>query len=317
MKWILFLAMLGSVTLSHAHEFAPKNDRKIPVGDVSANDMNEETFNKVIDHVFKRYEAIIKDLGGVLKIKKLWKDNTVNAYAQRIGSTYLVTMFGGLARHKDVTPDGFALVVCHEIGHHIGGAPKYSGNNWASTEGQSDYWGAMNCAKRIFENFDNVKYVQKRIRKARKLRAQGKRRKASKILSEYALGKCTDAYKGKKEDIALCYRIAMAGQSLANLLADLRGVKYPNFETPDPTKVGKSFPRHPKPQCRLDTYFQGALCNIAYDKDVDQKDPFLNTCARKDGKTIGVRPNCWFNENDDFGLRRKNEKRNINNRIFL
>jgi hypothetical protein len=36
-------------------------------------------------------------------------------------------MFGGLARHELVTDDGFMMVVCHETGHHLGGAPRYNG----------------------------------------------------------------------------------------------------------------------------------------------------------------------------------------------
>ena len=33
-------------------------------------------------------------------------------------------MFGGLAGHETITTDAFALVACHELGHHIGGAQR-------------------------------------------------------------------------------------------------------------------------------------------------------------------------------------------------
>ena len=72
-------------------------------------------------------------------------------------------MFGGLARHKLVTPDGFALVACHEMGHHLGGAPRRGG--WASNEGQSDYYATTKCARRIWAEDNNAAIMQDRISK--------------------------------------------------------------------------------------------------------------------------------------------------------
>jgi len=79
-------------------------------------------------------------------------------------------MFGGLARHETMTPDGFATVVCHELGHHLGGVPKkfsWFGNSWASNEGQADYFGIMKCLRKMFEHEDNVKIVKEIDDKAR------------------------------------------------------------------------------------------------------------------------------------------------------
>jgi Zn-dependent protease with chaperone function len=53
-------------------------------------------------------------------------------------------MFGGLARDPLVTKDGFSAVICHEIGHHIAGAPR-KGFSWASNEGQADYFATTKC----------------------------------------------------------------------------------------------------------------------------------------------------------------------------
>lgn len=87
---------------------------------------------------------------------RLW-----NASAQRMGSTWVVNMYGGLARHNEITIDGFALVLCHEIGHHLGGAPKYGGfNTWGTNEGGSDYFATLKCLRRIFQNDDNTKAIE-------------------------------------------------------------------------------------------------------------------------------------------------------------
>ena len=100
----------------------------------NSNTMTEERFNSVIDKVENIYKPVIDGMGAKLSIIRKWDDGTVNAYAQRSGKTWKVSMFGGLARHEAITDDGFALVVCHEIGHHIGGAPKKAGwfNTWPS-----------------------------------------------------------------------------------------------------------------------------------------------------------------------------------------
>ena len=79
----------------------------------------------------------------------------MNAFAKQGASTWEVHMYGGLARHQAVTADGFALVVCHELGHHLGGAPQkvdwFGRLRWASNEGQADYWGTAKCFRKLLE----------------------------------------------------------------------------------------------------------------------------------------------------------------------
>ena len=127
---MLALAVLFLQTSAIAHDskelchFMPKNDLYIPAGlEYYGGGIDEQIFNNVIDKISKVYEPIIKARGGNLKVNRLWTDGTVNASAQRQGSTYLLNMYGGLARHSRTTEDGFALVMCHELGHHLGGFP--------------------------------------------------------------------------------------------------------------------------------------------------------------------------------------------------
>ena len=132
----------------------PENNLNIPVGlKFVGGGITEAQFNRVIDRISKLYTPVVSRLGGTLSIKRNWNDGTVNAYASRSGKTWNVAMFGGLARHETVTEDGFALVVCHELGHHIGGAPKkvsYYSNSWASNEGQADYFANLKCLRKTF-----------------------------------------------------------------------------------------------------------------------------------------------------------------------
>lgn len=256
--------------------FLPENDLRIPVGLKTVGGITEAQFNAVIDKVETIYAPIVSSMGGTLKIARKWQDATVNANATRVGS-WLVNMYGGLARHQAITEDGFALVLCHEIGHHLGGAPKVGGflNRWASNEGQADYFATLKCLRKTFLNDKNSTVVRKL--------------KAPVALTEA----CAKAWPNK-DDKAICVRSGMAGASVAALFAALRNKPEAKFETPDTKVVATTDDAHPAHQCRLDTFFQGALCEIGFNDDVSQKDEVKGTCHGSLGHTNGLRPLCWF-----------------------
>jgi hypothetical protein len=214
---------------------------------------------------------------GRLNISRKWDDGTVNANAMRLLGTWNVNMYGGLARHSAITSDGFALVLCHELGHHLGGASKVNQflQRWASNEGQSDYFATLKCLRRAFLNDNNAQIV--------------KNLNAPPALTSA----CAQAWPNK-DDRNICIRSGMAGASVSNLFAAMRNRPIANFETPDMKVVSKTDDSHPAHQCRLDTYFQGALCEKSFNEDVSQKDEVQGTCHRSTGHTVGVRPLCWF-----------------------
>ncbi len=282
---ILICAVASMLSISQAFScdidgktgFAPENNLRISQWDKATNGMTEERFLSIIGRVSDLYAPIVKSKGGTLKMNNNWSDDTVNAYAQRTGTTWQVSMFGGLARHPLITDDGFMGVVCHELGHHLGGAPKKGGwsGAWASNEGQADYFATLKCLRRVLENDDNIAIVSK-----------------MKVDAD-AVTKCESIYKSANE-IALCQRTAMAGKSLAMLLGDLGGNSKVNFNTPDKSVVKETNDAHPAAQCRLDTYFSGSLCDKAILDEVDNKDPIKGTCVKSDGHVEGVRPLCWY-----------------------
>lgn len=254
--------------------FMPENDMYISTLDKNANDMTEARFNEIIDKIEEVYAPIVRSKRGTLKVNRKWSNGTVNASAQRFGWSWIVNMYGGLARHQDVTDDGFAMVVCHELGHHLGGAPKVGTllSKWASNEGQSDYFGSTKCFRRVYMNDDNVSIVAKME------------------VPEYATEKCKEVW-STQADIALCQRAAMAGKSLSKLLSR-SGT--PKFDTPDTSVVDRTNNAHPAGQCRLDTYFQGALCDKDISDEVDNKDPLKGVCNKVRGYKKGTRPLCWY-----------------------
>lgn len=256
--------------------FLPQNDLKIPIGSAEAKGITQAQFNAVMDRAEAIYGPIIKARGGRLVLKRLWDDSTVNASAQRSGSDYVLNMYGGLARHATITQDGMALVVCHELGHHIGGAPKYGGYNWASNEGQADYFANMKCLHRIFAAPGAESFTQPA---------------GDETLAREACGK---AYPTEAER-RLCVRSSMAGMSVTELFRALRREDpIPHFNTPDPKAVTRMYDSHPGTQCRLDTYFAGSLCTQPFLNDVSETDPAVAACTRSNGFSVGLRPRCWY-----------------------
>lgn len=248
--------------------FLPENDMKIPVGDVRAQGLDEAMFNRVLDRIEAVYGPIVASKGGSLKVVRKWEDATVNAYAQQFGKTWQISMFGGLARHASITEEGFMLVACHEIGHHIGGYPKSS---WATNEGGSDYFATLKCMRRMYGDAAPLGDVDPTAESACRRQFEG----------EGARNGCRNGARG--------------GQSVAFLFQALRqSPTPPKFDTPNTTVVDRMNNQHPETQCRLDTYFQGALCTASLDSDQSNSDPNAGACTAKNGQSTGLRPRCWY-----------------------
>ena len=268
--------LLGAsvVSASDCTGFLPPNDLKIPVGSIHARGIIETQFNEVIDTVERIYKPQVASLGKVLKVNRLWTNETVNASASQSGNTYILNMYGGLARHETITMDGFALVLCHELGHHLGGAPKVS--SWASNEGQSDYYANFKCLKQVFADQSSMAFTRK---------SEG---------DAVAEKGCEMMY-ADAQDRAICVRAAMAGKSVAYLFKTLRNeAVVPRFDTPSPVVVTSMMTTHPPTQCRMDTYLQGSLCTQPVSAPLSQTNPAVGTCTRSAGFVTGFRPLCWY-----------------------
>jgi hypothetical protein len=262
--------------------FMPENNYYIPAGIKAMGGISEQQFNHVADKITQTFSSFIKQTGRALFIQKSWQDGTVNSVAhQNTAGTDTIVMYGGLARYSLMTEDAMALVVCHELGHHMGGAPKKSdpttkSMTWASNEGQADYWGAMKCLRKYFENDDNTTAI--------------KNLNVPTVVST----KCQQIYPNADES-ALCIRTSMAGFVLGEILNALgKGANSVSFTTPDQSKVLVTFDDHPQAQCRLDTYFQGSLCDHGFNQIVSNTDANTGVCSQSNGDKVGSRPLCWF-----------------------
>lgn len=257
----------------------PKNDKFI----FSAK--KEKRFHQIIDRITGLFADEVRLRGSKLKVIKDWKSKEQNAYALQTSTDWEVHVLGGYYRHKDITDEGLAEVVCHELGHHLAGAPYkmfQSGLGpsfgWASTEGQADYWGFSVCLKKYFEAYPEE----------------------VKIKDKFAKDKCDKNY-DEEADRDTCYHLSNAALSSATMLESFSSDPVTNFSQKTDSRVTNiNSSSHPATQCRYDTYIAGALCQVE-DPNRTSVDPadFSNIlCANKNQKEITYtnnRPKCWFN----------------------
>lgn len=225
----------------------------------------ESEFDAAIQQVSDFYAPLIKATHGAeLVFVNAWEDPTVNAYATQNGTQWEIHMFGGLARRPEITKDGFQLVACHEMGHHLGGFPYVQ--DWAANEGQADYFSSLACGRALWKG------------------ELAKNAASAKTIPAYPKKQCDIAWRSTA-DRNLCYRLSQAGKSLADLLSG-RTAKY---ETPDKSVVASTNNAHPAGQCRLDTYLAGAVCAARWDNEV-----IPTTESESARYTCENRPRCWF-----------------------
>ena len=255
--------------------------------------MTKIQFEQISDSIITAFQPLAELHGAKLSVNKAWDDSTVNAYAEELTpDDWQVFMFGGLARRPEVTLDGFALVVCHELGHHFGGYAFKTGfgHAWAATEGEADYFATQACAHKIWE------------------RELDKNAEFRKTVDPVVQKKCDQTW-ASTADQNLCYRTASASMSLANLLSVLGDdPKTPQFDTPDPAVVDATYEAHPYAQCRLDTYFSGAICGNSFDLKIIPGKDYADgqgsvgaekiaaqySCLGNSKSGLGDRPRCWF-----------------------
>ncbi len=257
----------------------PENDLHLRPARVPS-DLTQQEFDAILGELSARYAPIVAAKKATLKINGLWSNDQVNANATQFGSSWVINIYGGLARRPEMTKDGLSLAVCHELGHHLGGFPTVSNffSSWAACEGQSDYFSSLSCLKELWreKTEDNAAYRD--------------------LVPKAGKARCDQAVSAEAER-DLCYRILTAATSLGALAAVIYEEETPAFDTPDQEAVATTDIDHPDSQCRLDTLAAGTLCQKRFDPQVIPKTEAESkkyVCTESAGEEIGARPRCWF-----------------------
>lgn len=245
----------------------------------------KEQYEKIITRITDLYAPTIKDLGHDFKLTMDWDDETENAYAKQPQdtNTWELELPGAYYRTDKMTNDAYALVVCHELGHHLAGAPFYPGTK-ISVEGQADFWATSVCLKKYFNAYPE--------------KASG--------LSLSMKENCDRVYTDDQSRNT-CYLISKA--SLSKAIHNKRALKKtnePDIDFPDQNIIKSTSNKHSDTQCRLDTYLAGSLCtpqdtSLSFQKKLLTENLMSDSLCKvnlgyKTSK-IEQRPKCWFKEN--------------------
>ena len=105
----------------------------------------------ILEDVAVKFEDIIERNLGDHELVVLFEshDPKVNAELTKSGNVLSIRVWGGMLNHRLMNSDTLLLLLCHEIGHYLGGPPTKSRGGWSSTEGQADYYSAYKCARDV------------------------------------------------------------------------------------------------------------------------------------------------------------------------
>ncbi|WP_413560442.1 hypothetical protein [Bdellovibrio sp. HCB209] len=195
--------------------------------------ITESDFSNLISIFQKNYSDI--------EFQGSWDSDTVNAQAMRFDDSKLIVISGGLAREHGTTVDSFAVMLCHEVGHHLGEKPYFPGSfgapGWASGEGAADYYSIHSCFNKL----------------ALEIPEQA-------ITLPETYEKDLQQICASQADTKTCRRSLIAGFIIAKLQWQVLPTKTaePSLNAADSTRVKSTLLEYGSPQCRLDTFIASA-----------------------------------------------------------
>lgn len=193
----------------------------------SLDTMDKVEFEKTIETIFKIYHSELSEKFDSISMNVNWDGKTPNASVSRKDGQLRVYFDGEFVRKHQLNAPAFAITVCHEIGHVLGGEPRVYPSKKYSSEAQSDYFAASECLPRYYKTLKNPTF--KKATLSQEL--------ASKCQSEY----CQWAMSALERELVIY------GEEASLLKEDTKVVKYTNMND------------YPSAQCRVDTIARAIL----------------------------------------------------------
>lgn len=119
--------------------------------------------------IMGQFKGFLDKLPHPLSLNADWQSPYMGAGISFYQYKYQLMILGGTTRVAGFSKDAYAAVVCHEIGHLIGGAPYQTIENatWSSSEGQADFFASSVCLPEYFKSLGvRVDELPSRIEKA-------------------------------------------------------------------------------------------------------------------------------------------------------
>ena len=227
-----------------------------------------------LDDVIKRFEnfwnpILLSRYQKTVSISNEWEEERIDARATRdMDDNLIIMVHGALARHPEMNKNRMLLILCHELGHYLGGAPKsFRGKSerrsWSSAEGQADYFATTKCMPKM-------------------------------AMTDSLYNERTTTYNGDRCKSEFCKRIVPMALGVSKVFSSLKGGGSEASVVKKSNRIVRSTNyRHPEPQCRFDTFVAGSSCANDIDTDFDNMDYRIGSCL-DDLQPEAARPKCWF-----------------------
>jgi hypothetical protein len=137
--------------LSAQASFFPENGPQLKTQKLLIDPQRAVVAERLLTSFHQKLAPLVSARGAQLVVIPQWEDERVNALASRVPGVWKIEVYGGLLKHPELDDDELTLVLCHELGHHLGGAPTASRLGWSACEGQADYWSASACASLLHD----------------------------------------------------------------------------------------------------------------------------------------------------------------------
>lgn len=247
---------------------------------VLSNYVFADSLPTIVNEVRQIYVPFANRSGKEFEIKVDAKDSSSSASAKVHGKKWTVILAQGLIDHPRLTSDSLRMTICHELGHILGGAPRKNvpfdwdgdfapdGLSFMSSEGQADYYASKICFRQLVQGQNHRAELQ------------------SQTVPAIVEQSCNATYGSQSAESLICQRAALAGNHFLQL--DFHASI--SFLTPDHSPSANLIQdTYPNRQCRLDTFFAGALCVESSPLALDFYEDSRNNCLQAKGQ----RPSCW------------------------
>lgn len=271
MKWLLLILFINFAHASLKMKSKNNISYMIEADHYTNTEIDNNNFHqKVRDiHSLYFYSSLIKNK--YVTTNAMWETPYLSAWAQNLENNYFsINFWGGSARIPGMLSQTWDFIVCHELGHILGGQPKHHSEslNWASAEGQADHFAITECLP---------KYYRSQLKKNPLI----KKSSYNKLVEKYSLPNevaiCYEQYSQSDINAQICLNILRAGRGFMSVLKYLNPtmneISYMQKEASTDKTITESYPSH---QCRIDIFREQSLC-LSQEKQ----------CRKND---------CWFKE---------------------
>jgi hypothetical protein len=245
--------------------------------------VNPNELNELKEQIIDLYGSKVEESGATLEINPILISSNAGAYSKKIKAErkWEITIYGGMIQHPLMSQAALGLIICHEIGHFLGGKPYVKGKKLGpilsttapkemSAEGQADFFATAECGKKLFARLNLPP--------------------AHLSLPSSLVDACIKSGTSEKVCNSLVETAKLVSDIYVDLSSKIDRIQYdPTYYLEkDNTQVPQTLlhvGEYPGLQCRLDTMLAGLSCRLNSS----------GVCyVGESSEVVELRPACWY-----------------------